>query len=223
MLRVNALYGNSRQVVFFLTTIFVAQFTVFLCLSIISGISYSRSAISVPIHFIGCTYGSPNLPLIEKLESMFYGFSFASHAILFSLTIARAGKNFMFEQGGLRRLFRNENFSPILTSIVRDGTIYFCLLFVATALLLFTSFHDAAYDSSLRILTIVTHPGYLAMLSFTGSHLVLNLKKLTSDLIENDTTTATQSIFFARPPGRNTEGEETNEITVIYMDSCIVP
>ncbi|KAF8996998.1 hypothetical protein BDQ17DRAFT_895210 [Cyathus striatus] len=99
---------------------------------------------------------------------------------------------------------------PILMLIVRDGTLYFCIVFVATIILVFVSWHDVSQGSSLSFfIGSVIRTIYLAVLSFTGSHLIIELKKL-SNVNVNDESAETQSIFFARSdPGRQTAVNDT--------------
>ncbi|KAF8976524.1 hypothetical protein BDQ17DRAFT_195827 [Cyathus striatus] len=105
------------------------------------------------LHNLRDFYAFQLLAAFQTLESMYYGLSFAFNTILFLLTIVRARKDF-----GLRKLFRNENFSPILTSIVRDGTLYFCLLLVATFFLLFVSLNIVTSASSFGLFISLMYP-----------------------------------------------------------------
>ncbi|KAF8996997.1 hypothetical protein BDQ17DRAFT_1429352 [Cyathus striatus] len=186
---------------------FAAQFTAGAVISFVEAIDSSKTYFV--LQGFGClSTGSPNLTLDMKLQNIYYGLSLALHAMLFLLTFIKAGKEAISEHGGLRKLFKNERnaFSPIITSIVRDGTLYFCLLFVITTITALSTLDSAS------IFPAVTAPAQIAILSFTGSRLILKLRKL-SDSDTDEKVTAPRSIFVARSgPGQGSDEEDDEDI-----------
>ncbi|KAF8990553.1 hypothetical protein BDQ17DRAFT_1547190 [Cyathus striatus] len=143
ILRVCALYGNSKRIIFCLTALFIAQITVQLTFSALVSIAYSKSAMAVPT--IGCVGVIPNF-LIQQ-QTTCYGFMLALQTTLFLLTFFRVGKDFIRDNGGLKNvIMRNKasigNETPLITRVLHDGILYFFILFGSTLI--------ASVASSLR-------------------------------------------------------------------------
>ncbi|KAF8993887.1 hypothetical protein BDQ17DRAFT_1331404 [Cyathus striatus] len=164
--RVCALYGNGRRV----------QFAITLLVTIFMTTSFINALVVLP--GIAClSMFSPAIRFSLKLENVYFGLSLAFHT--------KAGKEVISELGGLRNLFRNERnvFNPVLTSMVRDGTLYFGILLVTTIITLIGSLYP---NSSFNV---VVSPWYIAMLSFT------NAKRLTIALTGVSTDNETPNII----------------------------
>ncbi|KAF8996980.1 hypothetical protein BDQ17DRAFT_1429338 [Cyathus striatus] len=204
---VSALYGNSRKTTLLLAMSFAAQFTAGIVISFVEAIDSSKTYFV--LQGFGClSTGSPNLTLDFKLQNIYYGLSLALYAMFSLLTFIKAKKETNSEHGGLRKLFKNERnaCSPIFTSIVRDGTLYFCLLFVTAIITALSTLDNAS------IFPAVTAPVDISILSFTGSRLILKLRKL-SYLDADEKVTAPRSIFVARSgSGRGSDDEDNEHI-----------
>ncbi|KAF8995199.1 hypothetical protein BDQ17DRAFT_1430566 [Cyathus striatus] len=207
--RVCALYGNSMRAVLFLATWLIVQFMFAVCLAVFTSISESADAFAV--EGVGCLNAySSDINLSLKVELIYYFSSFGFHSALLILTLKRAGRELIFEHGGLRSIFRTTEtgaFSPVLTSIVRDGTLYFCVLFVSV---IFDSVMGMilVFDST-STFSAFAPPFYVTVLSFVGSRLILKLRKLVNVNANMSNTELSRAIFFARfDPGLRTEEVE---------------
>ncbi|KAF8987498.1 hypothetical protein BDQ17DRAFT_1435602 [Cyathus striatus] len=115
--RVSAIYGNSKKAV-----LFIAQFATACTVTLIVTISESQNQVVVP--GFGCATSTASPPVLQT----------AAFIILFILTIIRARIwSVSKELGGIINVLSNRrNEFPLLTSVLRDGTLYFFLLFVST-------------------------------------------------------------------------------------------
>ncbi|KAF9001674.1 hypothetical protein BDQ17DRAFT_1358029 [Cyathus striatus] len=199
LLRVNAIYQRSKRIVLFVTIGFIVQFAAALTTAIFTSITLSSATIAIP--GLGCSIsgdGSENLSI--KLLDVYYGMSVLFHIVLFVLTIARAGSDVRQTNGAchLRRVlfWREANHtSPIIVSVLRDGTLYFCILFVTAIMMVLA---QAIGYKPHSIFPEIASLLQIAILSFTGCRMILHLRKL-SDLDHEDANEmTTPSIFFAQ-------------------------
>ncbi|KAF8997001.1 hypothetical protein BDQ17DRAFT_1429357 [Cyathus striatus] len=123
--------------------------------------------------------------------------------------------NIIRDRRGIRKAFRNpsreiESAKPLHSIMIRDGTLYFFLIFVF-ALAETVASLDAKLEPYLPLPELI-FPYYVAILSFSGSRLILDLKRM-ADLNLNGGHSAelSRSIFFAQPNPRSEEGSEPDE------------
>ncbi|KAF9002297.1 hypothetical protein BDQ17DRAFT_1357242 [Cyathus striatus] len=189
LLRVNAIYHNSRRelTMSFVHLLFsvLVQFVASLITAIF--ISVYMSSVTTAISGFRCSTSDENLPL--KLTNIYYGMSLVFHVGLFALTIAKAGSDIIsHENGGLRNLFRYEAYhnGPIVVTVVRDGILYFCILFVTVIMMVMASTTEyAPYN---------VFPYFASMY---GCRMILHLRKLSDPDDANEMAPySTQSIFF---------------------------
>ncbi|KAF8995751.1 hypothetical protein BDQ17DRAFT_1365260 [Cyathus striatus] len=200
VLRVSALYGNSLRIVLFLAFALLADFTATFLVTLFISISDAQHVIAVPI--AGCRVGlSTTEDFLDIFQSIALGTSLTVDTILFLLTVGKPGMNFIHDNGGLRNVFMHKtkikNVSPLLSTIVLDGTLYFFVLFVSTVTVTMASVVPqlVAVDA----IEFVS-PFYLTVLSSLGSRLILKLRKMSSpdNTNERDLLTVSQPIVFAQ-------------------------
>ncbi|KAF9002300.1 hypothetical protein BDQ17DRAFT_1357247 [Cyathus striatus] len=213
LLRVNAIYHNSGRVVFLLTVGFIGreltmsfvyllfsilvQFVAALTMAIY--ISVSMSSVITAISGSRCSTTNENLSVKLTSMNIYKGVSLVFHVVLFASTIARAGGDVIsHENGGLRNLFRYEAYhnGPIVVTVVRDGSLYFCILFVTVIMMVMAS--TTGY-TPYNVFPYIASILQILILSFTGCRMILHLRKLSDPSDANETAPyVTQSIFFAR-------------------------
>ncbi|KAF8980423.1 hypothetical protein BDQ17DRAFT_1380715 [Cyathus striatus] len=192
MLRVSALYGNSKKIVVPLSMGIVAQFVVAAVASLFFAAVESENIIITPT--VACLLDPKEwyLALISMLQTASLCFSLTFHTMLFLLTTIRVGMDSIRDHGGLRNLWIIE-IPTVVVLIIRDGTLYFGIIFV------FTVLETAAVASKCvdHICGGIFTGSYIVALSYSGSHLILRLKRM-SDAAEATSIIST-SIFFNRP------------------------
>ncbi|KAF8982193.1 hypothetical protein BDQ17DRAFT_1549271, partial [Cyathus striatus] len=160
ILRVCALYGNSKRIIFCPAILFTAQITVSLTFSALVSIDYSKSAVAIPS--IGCVGFIPHF--LTKQQTTSYVVILALHTTLLLLTFFRVGRDFIKDRGGLRNAIIGNTAAvskeaPLTTLILHDGTLYFFILFGSTFI--------ASVASALKLngfLNFIT-PCYIAITS----------------------------------------------------------
>ncbi|KAF8990554.1 hypothetical protein BDQ17DRAFT_1414031 [Cyathus striatus] len=204
ILRVCALYDNSKRIIFCLIALFIAQITVQLTFSTFVSIAYSKAAVAVP--GIGCVGFIPDFLL--QLQTTSYGCTLALQTTLFLLTFFRVGRDVIRDSGGLRNAITGNNTGvgkdALTTLVLHDGTLYFFILFGST---LITSVASAL---QLNPFLNITTPCYIAITSMMGSRLILKLRKMYDTQINECTPAVSRLIFFAEPSRTDSSLEEEN-------------
>ncbi|KAF9001675.1 hypothetical protein BDQ17DRAFT_1358032 [Cyathus striatus] len=185
LLRVNAIYQRNRRI----AALTMALFT-----------SISLSSVTIAIPGLGCSIGgdgSENLSI--KLQDVYYGMSLLFHIVLFVLTIVRAGSDVRQNNGACLRslLFWREanDTGPVIVTVIRDGTIYFGILFVIAIMMVLA---QALGYKPHSIFPEIASLLQISILSLTGCQMILHLRK-SSDLDHEDPNEITApSIFFAK-------------------------
>ncbi|KAF8977266.1 hypothetical protein BDQ17DRAFT_1384029 [Cyathus striatus] len=206
MFRVSALYGNSKKIVLFLAFWFSIQFLGTLAVTLFNSISESEYAI--PFKGICMESDSASTSLYNILPSVCFAVSLALHTTLFLLTIVKAGVGFIRDHGGIWKVLQNgrSTFNPLLYSLISDGTLYFCIVFVSTVVM-----NLGAVDPKLNACFIYFSPFYIAILSCSGSRLILQLRRVSNFTESGSSPTFSQSIFFAREANLSLRFESDNE------------
>ncbi|KAF9008206.1 hypothetical protein BDQ17DRAFT_1422278 [Cyathus striatus] len=161
-------------------------------------IAQSVNLVEVP--GIACAAYTPkDMHLLEILEIVYLGYTLAIHTTLFVLTVSKLGKDTTLAHGGLWNFIWSERKSfPIITTLLRDGTLYFIIIFVFTIFLTWSSVDQKAQKHNIPS---YFNQWYTAMLSFTGSRLIMKLRILTDVDSEATAPTLSRSIFFAQRDG----------------------
>ncbi|KAF8986684.1 hypothetical protein BDQ17DRAFT_1375909 [Cyathus striatus] len=208
ILRVGALYGNSKRSMHSLSGYYLPNISthVSLTFSALVSIAYSKSAVAIPS--IGCVGFVPHF--LTKQQTTFYVVTLALHTTLFLLTFFRVGRDFIRDSGGLRNVIMGNKSgvgkeAPLTTLILHDGTLYFFILFGSTLI--------ASVASALQLngfLNFIT-PCYIAITSMMGSRLILKLRQTYDTQINGCTPAVSLSIFFAEPSGISSSLEDSRE------------
>jgi len=177
LFRVYALYGQSRRVLGFL---------VFTSLALIAATTGSilashyggGKAIPTLSGFVGCSEFTPSLG--GRFSTIAWANALVIDTLIFSLTLYKA---FMVGRG-----------IRLLDVIVRDGTMYFFVLFIMNLLNIFV----LRYSPPLARTSTTTLTNVLS--STLMSRLVLNLREQNSALLELPTTVETEHRFQAALP-----------------------
>ncbi|KAF8547944.1 hypothetical protein OG21DRAFT_1501308 [Imleria badia] len=163
IMRLYAMYGN-RKVLAFFVSLFLCEFAFELYTCIKMGIETSKTVFTIPpgIPLPGC-FASPNLntALWSWIPCMVIATSF------FVMTVAKVVSDGYTTP---KRLKYIKHISPLIVSMVRDGALYYSLMF---AILLITI---VLLETAQGFTTIVSMPWLVAIYSLTASRLVLNLR-----------------------------------------------
>ncbi|KAF8999461.1 hypothetical protein BDQ17DRAFT_1543651 [Cyathus striatus] len=178
-------------------------------ITVIITISQSQNQVVIP--GFGCGTLLATFTSLQALQTVAFSMSLALHITLFLLTIRKARLwSISREHGRLANIFRyTGNEFPLLTSVSRDGTLYFFILFVSTIPVAVAAV-DPSLSNKVGVIGYVAC-WYIATLSYLGSRLILNLRKLTDTSGSNENApTLSRSIFFAQPGrGINTSEDDS--------------
>jgi len=174
ILRVYALYKRSRVILTSLLTLWVAQIT-------ISSIGLSTGfAITLPPGFVGCIFTGTS-----KIFPAIWLAPLITNSVMFFLTLYQS-KEFLI----------NPSHAPLLHIFVRDGTLYFLVIFMAN--LLNTLLYFLAVDDLKAIGASFSQLITATMIS----RLVLNLRsEMRSTSTPNYDTTSTSTRIIDRAIG----------------------
>ncbi|KAF8989983.1 hypothetical protein BDQ17DRAFT_1333740 [Cyathus striatus] len=158
---------------------------------ITSTILRNGNIIAVP--GVGCADGA--LPpskqnLLRVLQAASLGITLALHTTLFLLTVVKASTSYARDSGvlTLRNVLKNDRSAfPLLVSFLRDGTMYFAILFVTTVLVTL-----GAADPHLTTL----YP------------IIIIPKMSNVDKENEDGPAVSRSIYFAQAGGVSNQSEE---------------
>ncbi|KAJ6590177.1 hypothetical protein DFH09DRAFT_1359155 [Mycena vulgaris] len=164
ILRLNAMYGK-KAVLVFLLVLFSGEFSLELYVCIKAAISTEREVFPAPVDIWPGCLSNPDthFTLISWIPTLVIQF------IFFLLTIAK-----LFEDGRWRlsTLKEMKTLSPLFVSFIRDGSVFFFLIFaiVLASTLLSLLVHGPLLN--------MAQPWLTAIYSFSVSGLVLNLRQL---------------------------------------------
>ncbi|KAF8988813.1 hypothetical protein BDQ17DRAFT_1373832 [Cyathus striatus] len=181
-LRVCAIYGNNKRIILLLAIAFIVTISLYISLDDV------KASFAIP-HLL-CSFSNiGRLSFFTRLENAVLGVVLAFHALLFLLTVIRIT---MRLRNALRNLAtRNPGaITPLYSRVICDGTLYFWCIFFSTLVQTLGPLNDDLADYVV--------PFYFAVFSFSGSHLILDLKRLADEGTNADADTLSRSIFFAR-------------------------
>lgn len=173
ILRVYAMYGRSKYILFGLGTILCAQFAAGLWQYTVKGGSYSPDPINnYDFHY--CVYLPPKS--LGSVASMYVFIELSFNTLLFLLTVGRAFFVF-YRQRGMR------NPSSLMTALAANGTMYYGVIFCSNL------------SWAIEILTAPT--GLRAASSMLTSALTtIMMSRITLNL----RSSASQTVTYANPP-----------------------
>ncbi|KAF8992123.1 hypothetical protein BDQ17DRAFT_1546617 [Cyathus striatus] len=198
-LRVCAIYGNNKRIILFLAIAFIGEFGTTVTISLYISLDDVKASFAIP-HLL-CSFSNiGRLSFFTRLENAVLGVVLAFHALLFLLTVVRITMSYISDHRGLQNALRNlvtrspRTITPLYSRVIRDGTLYFWCIFC-------TKLHSLYLHLLNDDLADYVVPFYFAVFSFSGSHLILDLKRLADEDTNADADTLSQSIFFARSRG----------------------
>ncbi|KAJ6467699.1 hypothetical protein C8R47DRAFT_812894 [Mycena vitilis] len=191
ILRIHALYNRSLKMLICLCLLFILEVATDMVSTVEEATDVIHRTAGPPsgVHWPGCvTTPSSTSVLIAWLPSlfvalMFFGFTIVKFAIVF-----QAGHS----EWSLNKLRELGSYSPILAAFVRDGTVFFFLIFTIVLVnTIATLVLKGPFNGFLL-------PWLAAIYSFSASRLVLNIRS--AAVLENPTTVPQSfSLDFRRP------------------------
>jgi len=168
LLRVFALYKCNKQVFTVLLMLLLAEFVAVLWASISMARHLAANIIVMPSPWQGCTSELPTLKLVLVPFVLNYTLSL----LFLAMTVWKLLANHQHLHGKLtwKTLHNLDNVSPLLLAFVRDGSIFFALASVTTFLGLIVPFMVNGPTKATFL------PWTLALYSYSGSHLILDLR-----------------------------------------------
>jgi len=168
LLRVFALYDRSKRLFSILLVLVLGDFAAALWGAIKLAKALAAKVMLIPAPWRGCVTAVPDMKYILTCYVPNYTLSL----LFLAMTLWKLLENHQDVYGKFtwKSLRNMDNMSPLLFAFVRDGSVFFALASVATFLGLIASFMvhgpiQAAF-----------FPWTLAMYSYSGAHLVLNLR-----------------------------------------------
>ncbi|KAF9467037.1 hypothetical protein BDZ94DRAFT_99052 [Collybia nuda] len=166
LLRVHAIYGQSRRVLCFLVIVIMAEFATefYITFKVILGTTFAQIA-AIESLFPGCIVQSSelHLTLVCWIPALLIS------VLFFTMTIWKFYISFRDEQK--LTLQWGQALSPMLTAFIRDGTVFFLLIAVV---LLACTVTTATLRGPLLSFFV---PWLLGVYSFAGSRLILGLRE----------------------------------------------
>ncbi|KAF9528593.1 hypothetical protein CPB83DRAFT_853911 [Crepidotus variabilis] len=207
IIRIYALYQKSRKILILFISLCSMEFVFEFAASYFSAKHAADSLMVAPlgIPWPGCL----SIPLPQTLTLLAWIPALILMLIFFAFTIIKF-------QGAFRELAmaksqHQRTFSPMMVVFIRDGSLYFGLIF---AILLVNTILVVHGNAGLGLSAV---PWQIAVYSLAGSHLILDLWKAGQrGLHENSTQVASDfpgSIFFAQRSGLGQTSTQTNTIT----------
>jgi len=170
LLRVFALYDRSKRVLVILLILSVGTVASALYATIRLARGLASSVVPMPVPWRGCASKLPGLGFVLTA----YVPNYALSLIFLAMTLCKLLKNHKHIYGKLTlknmRAPGNRDISPLLLAFVRDGNIFFVLASIATFLELLPIFVVRGQAASGFL------PWILAIYSYSGAHLILNLR-----------------------------------------------
>jgi len=168
LLRIFALYNRNKQIFTILLVLVLAESAVALWATVILTKRLATNAIRVPPPWRGC---ASELPMLKFLL-ITYILNFALSLLFLAMTLWKLVENHRRLGHKLiwKTLYNTDNISPLLLAFVRDGSIFFALGSIGTLLGLIALFvlHGPVQA--------MFHPWILALYSYSGAHLILDLR-----------------------------------------------
>ncbi|KAJ3511446.1 hypothetical protein NLJ89_g4099 [Agrocybe chaxingu] len=196
VMRIHALYRRSWKVLIFFTALCFAEFGVEFYISWVVSQQTANSTFEAPIPgWRGCLSQPISVSVLSLAAwCMCAGVAFT----FFAFTIYKLRDSLRDDHGRIRLdiLREQKYFSPIVTVLMRDGAIFFFIIFATLAV---NAVLTAWRNSELGGFGL---PWVPTAYSLVGSHMVLDLKKAggRGDPTRiTGTVTARQDVIFARP------------------------
>uniref|UniRef100_A0A0W0GAG5 DUF6533 domain-containing protein n=1 Tax=Moniliophthora roreri TaxID=221103 RepID=A0A0W0GAG5_MONRR len=168
VMRLHALYGKKVKVLLWLLFLLIGEFAAELYISTLVGIATDKTTMLAPpgIPLGGCLATAPqNLTLVAWVPCLI------AATIFFFMTLYQMFDSLSRRSAKLQLEDLQQSFTPLLRSFYVDGAIYFSL--IATILLICTV-TTITLDGPLIQIAL---PWLIAIYSFSGSRLVLNLRR----------------------------------------------
>ncbi|KAK7054325.1 hypothetical protein VNI00_003518 [Paramarasmius palmivorus] len=192
VMRLHALYGKKKKVLLWLLFLLIGEFASELYISAEVTTHTQKTTMAAPpgIPLGGCLATAPQvLTLVGWVPcliaaTIFFGMT------LYQMVVSLSNKNVGFRWSN----FRN-SFTPLLSSFYVDGAIYFSLI---ASILLISTITSIVLEGPLIEIAI---PWLVAIYSFSGSRLVLNLRR--AAMGEKSTMTWEETMSFRAEAGSN--------------------
>ncbi|KAJ6505792.1 hypothetical protein C8R47DRAFT_1315968 [Mycena vitilis] len=191
ILRIHALYNRSLKMLACLAVLFLLEFVTGLVLTVVVTADTIRNASEAPrgVYWPGCvTTVSSFSELVAWIPAIFVSSMFFVLTMIKFVVVFRTGHS----EWSLKKLRECKSYSPILAAFVRDGTVFFFLIFSAV---LVNTIATLLFKGPFMGLVL---PWLTATYSFSASRLVLNIRS--AAVLDNPTTvTESFSLDFRRP------------------------
>ncbi|KAJ8094584.1 hypothetical protein PM082_010590 [Marasmius tenuissimus] len=210
IMRLHALYGRKKKVLAFLTFVLIVEFAFELYISTAIAVAMSRGAIEAPpgINLPGCLSVKPT-----GLELFAWVPCLIAATLFFSMTIRELFVSLRTANTDLMRARTlSQTLSPLVVTFYQDGAIYFSLI---TTIVLIGTVTNSKLQGTYSGIAI---PWLTPVYSFSGSRLILNLRKAATRAKQRNASwdeTLTFRVIASPNVGSETSGES------ILMDNGI--
>lgn len=168
LLRIFALYKRSKPVFVILLVLVLGDFAATLWANITLAKDLVAGFMVLPAPWQGCASQIPKLNFMLAV----YIPNFALSLLFLAMTLWKLVENHQEVHGKLswRMLRSMQSISPLLLAFVRDGSIFFALTSVNTFIQIMTAYVVKGLAQAAFL------PWIVALYSYAGSHLILNLR-----------------------------------------------
>ncbi|KAF8994808.1 hypothetical protein BDQ17DRAFT_1366390 [Cyathus striatus] len=191
MLRVSALYGNSRCVIAFLFALWIVQTSA--SFGALAYILVREMPYISAVPLAGCQLLLPPSVLTKRWTvAIFWGPCLSTSLVLFLMTLATCWRLPVGENSRLP--YRQAKVYPLFSLILKDGTVFFFLIFIVDLIMA----TQACAGTPLSMSSEILLPWTIAIHSVAGSHLILNLRRMARKPMESSRRQFTSIIFAPR-------------------------
>ncbi|KAF9483657.1 hypothetical protein BDN70DRAFT_990192 [Pholiota conissans] len=196
--RVWALYGNSWQMNALLSLMFLGEFVSEIVTTIHVTIPDARNAVSDSLTSNGLPGCDTKIwldPHFNTFQTLAWVPFLANGGLLFLFMLFKLWTPLQKRRADREQVHYFELKSPILSSMFKDGILYFFIVFASGALLMLKDLIP-----SMNVFGGYFHLWFIVILSLSGARLILNLRRIATVEHSSGTSTPAFTTFAARNP-----------------------